>query len=171
METFVLIMRTQPPTINHLALIKKIVNSEQFDKEKDELVIITGSANHKRERRNPFSWQERHEMLSAILKNNFPDIKYRLEKIDDYENYMDWVDQVKKIVKRNKATICGNEDVDFYARLLGYSPMLIPLKSNIHATQVRGDLANGKIPSSVPKEVADWLKKHNGCEIIRKINK
>lgn len=167
METFILISRLQPPTQNHLALIKKIVSSENFNKDKGELVVVIGSANHKREKRNPFSWQERKEMISAVLKDEIPDINYRIEHINDYDNYMDWVKELKNIVKRNKATICGNEDVDFYARLTGYSPMLIPLKSNVHATQIREKLARGIIPKELPEAVRAWLKKHNGSEIVK----
>lgn len=164
METFTITGRFQPFHKNHLSLIKNIVKKMKGD---DELVIVIGSANESRTERNPFTWQERKEMISRVLKKELKDINYRIEHINDYDNYMGWVNQLKKIVKRNKATICGNEDVDFYARLTGYTPMLIPLNSNIHATQIREDLKKGIYSKYLPKEIIKWLKEHKAIEILK----
>lgn len=153
--------------MNHLELIKKIVSSSEFDRKRDELIIIIGSANRSREPRNPFTWKERAAMLASVLSGNFKGLTVKIDHVDDYDNYMDWVDRIKKIAGRNKATICGNEDVDFYARLLGYKPMLIPLKSEIHATDIRKEMAEkGAIPH-VPKEVRRWLLKNHGIKIVK----
>ena len=161
---YVICGRFQPFHLNHLSLIKKI--TESF-KKGDELVVIIGSANESRTDRNPFTWKERKEMISSVLKDELKDINYRIEHINDYDNYMDWVEKLKKIVGSDQATICGNEDVDFYARLTGYTPKLIPLKSNIHATQIRALLKKGKFSKHLPKQVINWLKENKGLDIIK----
>ena len=162
--TYVICGRFQPFHKNHLSLIKHI---EKKMKEKDELVIIIGSANESRTSKNPFTWKERKEMISSVLKDELKDTNYRIEHINDYDDYMTWIDDLKKIVKDDFATICGNDDVDFYARLSGYSPMLIPLSSNVHATQIRELLRKGKFSEHLPTQVIDWLKEHNYQKILK----
>lgn len=166
-DTFVMVGRFQPMHLNHLELIKKIVGSPEFDKKRDELIIIIGSADCSREPRNPFTWRERRDMIASAIFDSVKGCTVKIDHIDDYADYMEWVDRIKKITGRNKATICGNEDVDFYARLLGYRPMLIPLKSEIHATDIRKEMARkGKIPH-VPDAVRRWLLKNHGIRIVR----
>lgn len=166
-KTFVMVGRFQPMHLNHLELIKKIVSSPEFDRKRDELVIIIGSANHSREPKNPFTWRERRDMIASAILDALKGCTVKIDHINDYDDYMDWVDRVKKITGRNNAIICGNEDVDFYARLLGYRPMLIPLKNDIHATDIRKEMAeNGKIPH-VPEAVRKWLLQSHGIRTVK----
>lgn len=166
-KTFIMVGRFQPMHLNHLELIKKITGSPEFDRKRDELVIIVGSANHSREPKNPFTWWERRDMIASAVFDALKGCTVKIDHIDDYDDYMDWVDRVKKIAGRNNAVICGNEDVDFYARLLGYRPMLIPLKSDIHATDIRREMAEkGRIPH-VPEAVKKWLLKNHGIRTVK----
>ena len=152
----------------HFSIIKYIVKHLDFDFDKDEIIIVNGSANESRTDKNPFTWQERKEMVINTLKDEFGDkLKFRVEHINDYDDYMTWVDKLKKVVGRNKATIVGEDDVDYYGRLSGYKPVIVPQTINIHATQIREKLAKGIIPDLCPEPVRKWLKENNGVDIIK----
>ena len=161
-------MRAQPLHKGHLSIIKYIIKNTNFNFKKDEIVIVNGSANESRTVKNPFTWKERKEMITAALKEEFGDkLKFRVEHINDYENYMDWVEKLKKIVGKDFAKIVGVDDVDFYARLSGYDPVIVPETVKIHATQIREKLNKGEISDLCPKAVQKWLKENNGIKIVQ----
>lgn len=165
---FSTVMRAQPFHLGHLSVIKYITKHNNFNFDKDEIVIVNGSANEKRTERNPFTWKERKEMITDTLKEEFGDeLKFRVEHMDDYDEYMDWVNALKKVVGKNNAYVVGVEDVDFYSRLTGFKPIIVPETVKIHATQIREQLRDGKIPKLCPKPVQEWLKKNDGIEIVK----
>lgn len=171
MKTFIVVGRMQPMHKGHLSIIKYITKNLDFDFDKDEIVIVNGSANESRTKKNPFTWQERKEMITDTLKDEFgKKLNFRVEHINDYDDYMSWVVALKKVVKRNKATIVGVDDVDFYARLSGYTPIIVPETVKIHATQIREKLAKGEISKLCPESVRKWLKKNNGVKIVQTLN-
>ena len=57
------VARMQPLHLGHLYAIKKILDKY------DSVLIAIGSSQASRERSNPFSFEERKEMLTAVLKS------------------------------------------------------------------------------------------------------
>lgn len=88
-DLLVFIGRFQPLHKGHERVIRKA-----FEKSKNVLILI-GSASNASSVRNPFSFEERKEMVKAV----FPDAI--VEPIDDHTyNDTQWVIQVQKTVKR-----------------------------------------------------------------------
>lgn len=88
----VLIGRFEPPHNAHLRLIERAAS------EADHLIIILGSSFHAPDCKNPFSWEQRAEMISAALPNitNIRYIPIRDNRLDDDE----WRDAIIRSVCR-----------------------------------------------------------------------
>ena len=83
-----LIGRFQPFHNGHLEAIKKL------SKEVDELVIATGSSQNKNTIHNPFSFDERAEMIENNLIK--ADIKnYTIFPIPDFGSHEKWLREIK----------------------------------------------------------------------------
>ena len=83
--------RFQPFHLGHLHAIKKAVERH------GSIVIAIGSANRRRERKNPFSGRERREMIEAVLKK-IASLrgKWKIILLDDFESDVRWVEELLK---------------------------------------------------------------------------
>lgn len=96
LDTIVCIGRFQLPHNAHLALLRQALASGK------RCVVILGSAHQARSPRNPFTWQERAEMLGLVLT---PEELSRVsfEPVRDYYDIERWSAAVRAAVARHAA--------------------------------------------------------------------
>lgn len=151
--------RFQPFHKGHLEVIKELGK-------KYELFVGIGSAGYSRTEMNPFSADEREEMINRVLRKE--KIKTKIFKIKDIEMDDKYSDYLLNIVKFD-ALACSNKRIQDYFR--GKMPILeFPLFHNVNATKIRKNICNKKPwKQYVHPEVYKYIKEINGEEIVRKI--
>ncbi|HJU14366.1 MAG TPA: nicotinamide-nucleotide adenylyltransferase [Candidatus Nitrosotalea sp.] len=150
-----LIGRFQPFHIGHLAAVK-------FALEKvEKLWIGIGSSNRSNEKRNPFTADERKEMILASLD---PDIKRRVEiyYVPDIGDHERWTYHVDSIVPKYDV-VFSNDDftISLYQRR-GMKVIQVPLyqREMVSGTNIREMiLADKDWASLVPQGTRDVLVK------------
>ncbi|HKZ45657.1 MAG TPA: nicotinamide-nucleotide adenylyltransferase [archaeon] len=151
-----IIGRFQPVHLGHVYAIKEAM------KKFDEVVIGIGSSNESSTFRNPFSFDEREQMLRLV------GIKCKVVGIPDIKDDKEWCEQIFKTVDFDVA-ITGSEWVKkcFYGRKkVGKPDFLLP--EVYSGVRIREKMSKGeKWEDLVPKKVADFIKKIGGEERIK----
>lgn len=155
MKNMLIIGRFQPFHSGHLAIIKKYYAKGFFIK------IVIGSSQKAHQRDNPFTDDERVEMIKKALDaSNISD--YEIISIPDVPNDKEWVDLVKKKTSPVDVLFTGNpwvkklfrnESVDLHE----YDERFDRIKG-IKAKDIRKNLLNSKSSKGLPKAVFDHLK-------------
>ena len=102
MTTGLFIGRFQPFHKGHLQDIKEAL------KEVDELIIAIGSSQFSHTEENPFSVDERIEMIEdTLIANDISD--YTIFPIPDIGNDSKWVEHIELIVPQFDVVFTGNE--------------------------------------------------------------
>lgn len=163
LDAIVYIGRFQPFTNAHYRIVKQAISKAK------KLIIVIGSAKRSRSFRNPFTAEERKDMISSIKDLKKAKIEYILQPNSNY-NFNWWVkdiqEQVGKLTKPgDKIGIIGHKK-DSSSYYLNYFPQwefieLPELEEGLSATSVRNLYfmdATAVIPElGVPKDVKDWL--------------
>ncbi len=159
--------RFQPFHIGHLKILEYI--KEKFN----HIIIGVGSSQYAHTQQNPFTFEERREMIKITLKkNSFP--SFEIVKIPDIHNPSLWVEHVRSIVKNFDVVVTNN---DFTKKLFE--------EKNIETVQTprfKRDLFCGNEirkriiekknwKDLVPEPVCRYIKDINGVERIRSYSK
>ncbi len=165
MKRALFIGRFQPFHNAHLIDIKKII------KEVDGVIIGIGSTQEKHTLENPFSYNERKQMISLILKNN--KIKdYKIYPLIDLHNDKKWVEYIKKKLPKFDIIYSGNSWTLRCFTRFGCNVKKIKLIKGISSTIIRNRMIENKNwQGLVPKEIAEYIIKINGVERLRRIFK
>lgn len=162
MKLGLFIGRFQPFHIGHLSDIKNAL------KEVDELVIGVGSSNEKHTKENPFTVEERIEMIDLVLPaNNIG--KYTVFPIPDFGNDKKWLEHVETLVPKFDIVYTGNKWTErcFKRR---YKVKRVDMMKGVSSTIIRNRMLKNKDwQSLVPKEVVDFISKINGVERVKRI--
>ena len=177
LDAIVYIGRFQPFTNAHYRIVKQAVSKAK------KVIIVIGSAKRSRSFRNPFTAEERQDMISSIKDLKKAKIEYILQPNSNY-NFNWWVkdvqEQVGKLTKPgDKIGIIGHKK-DSSSYYLNYFPQwefieLPELENGLSATSVRSlyfMAGNALLLNlNVPKDVKDWLEnwKHNNKDIFETI--
>ncbi|MCH8328986.1 MAG: nicotinamide-nucleotide adenylyltransferase [Nanoarchaeota archaeon] len=162
MKRGLFIGRFQPFHIGHLSDIKNAL------KEVDELVIGVGSSNEKHTKYNPFSVEERIEMIDLVLPAN--DIgKYTVFPIPDFGNDEKWLEHVETLVPKFDVVYTGNKWTEkcFKGK---YKVKRVDMLKGVSSTIIRNQILKNKDwQSLVPKEVVEFISKIKGVSRVKKI--
>ncbi len=166
----VLIGRFEPPHKNHFDLIYKGLEIAE------KLIMVIGSNRAAPTIHNPFSFQDRVEMISKTVSPE------QLKKIifipvrDYYYNDNHWLTELQQKVNQHisygdSIALLGNykDDSSYYLKMFPqWDFMTGGIATNLSATAVREALfKGGDWESLVPKGVSDWLKeKFLGTELF-----
>lgn len=161
MKRGLFIGRFQPFHNAHFIDIKKILM------EVDEVIIAIGSSQEKNTLDNPFSYNERKQMISSVLRKN--KIKnYRIYPVPDLYNDKKWVAYIKKNLPRYDFVYSGNKWTLRCFKKYDSRLKKIRLIKGINSTIIRNRIISGKgWQSLVPKEVVDYINKIKGVERIK----
>lgn len=89
----VLIGRFMPFHMGHLALLKQALATAP------RCVVVIGSALQARSPRNPFTWQEREQMIRLALADD-EQARVRFEPLRDFHDEARWVAAMRRIVEQ-----------------------------------------------------------------------
>lgn len=183
-DTIVLIGRFQPLHNAHLELARKA------SKLADQLIVIVGSAKQPSTFKNPWSYQERKEMIRQAIDVELDESRMDLEElviepnIDTIYNNGAWASRVHEIVARhtNKGDKIGiiGHDKDLTSFYLNMFPQWgreeIDLIEPLNATEIRnlyfrrdanpGYIA-GVIPETTQKFLEAWAKTERFEKIVQ----
>ncbi|UCF49228.1 MAG: nicotinamide-nucleotide adenylyltransferase [Thermoplasmatales archaeon] len=157
--------RFQPFHKGHLKII------EDASKIYSEIIIGIGSSQYSNTNENPFTNEERKQMIENSLKKI--SIKnYKVVNIPDIHNPPKWVDHVLTIVSDFDVVLSNN---DFTRELFsdkGYVVKETPLyeKDKYSGKVIRYKIKNNETwEDFVPEEVFKFIKKSNAIERIRNL--
>ena len=163
MKRALFIGRFQPFHNGHLHVAKGI--SKKFD----EIIVGIGSSQGKNTEENPFSFDERKQMISKTLKSN--KIKsFRIYPIPDlYDDYK-WTSYILDNLPKFEVAYSGNSWTIRCFEKHKIKCRKIKLFNGISSTKIRESIKNNKNwEKFVPKEIFVEIKKINGDKRIKKI--
>lgn len=168
MTTALFIGRFQPFHKAHLQDIKNIL------KECNDIVIAIGSSQYSGTKDNPFSAEERIEMIEDALISE--DIgNYTIFPVPDAGDDKRWVEQLLTLVPKFDIVYTGNEWTEncFNSyKKKKFKIKKIKLIPGINSTTIRDKiLKNENWQELVPEKVAEFIEEIKGVERIKKIFK
>lgn len=160
-DAVIFIGRFQPPTLAHTDIIKKALDISK------KVIVIIGSAKKARSIMDPWTADERIEMLKSIAAIGSERIVFAGLENSAYD-FSWWLSQVKKIAaantrKEDKIGIIGHKK-DFTSYYLNCFPKwdfieMPSLCGAISATKIREALFENRELSDIPAQVSLRLKR------------
>ncbi len=152
--TGVIIGRFQPLHYGHCSLIEYAL------KESDNVIVLLGSINQPRTDKNPYTFEERKDMILNVFK------EVKCIGINDYpEDDEKWKSEIKNhLFQYNQITLYGylKDDSSYYLNIFPeFKLRLITPSFIMAATDIRKYIKNkqlNKIKSVVPEYVFENLK-------------
>jgi len=161
MKIGLFIGRFQPFHSGHLWAIQQIM------RECEKVIVGIGSSQYKRTAINPFSADERKEMIETSLKAE--GVSCTIFNIDDVNDDSRWVDHVKKIIPHFDIVYTGSPLSKQLFTEKGCFVNTIQRHKNISASEVRVRIQKDMdYDELVPKSVADFLKLIDAKSILEK---
>ena len=168
-HTAVLIGRFQPLHNGHLALLQQALQTAQ------QVVVVLGSAYQARSPKNPFTWQERAQLIRTSLP---PEQAARVHcvPVRDYYDEPRWVQAVMAAVHTQvpegaRVALVGHfkdASSDYLARFPGWELLSLPRQGDFDGTPTREIYWNlqaqpqdhiwQQLAPLVPAPVAHWLQ-------------
>jgi len=153
--------RFNPPHRGHIALVKRLV------KKVDLLIVAVGSAESKNTKRNPFSGDERVEMLRSYLRERNIKVK-EVVAVKDGKSLTSAID--------NLFEKCGKFDVLFtdhktIAKLVGNRVKVVGFerKGDVSSTLIRDSIAKGEEWENLTgRSVVSLVRKFDGVARIKR---
>jgi len=152
------IVRLQPLHLGHLHAIKQAM--KKFDK----VIIAIGSSNKQNTLENPFSFEERKEMIRRCLG------ECEIIGAEDKESDEDWTENLMKKVSFD-VVISGSEWVKkCFSNLKEVVKPELLIPEIYNGTNIREKMERGeRWEDLVPREVATYIKKIRGEERLKRL--
>jgi nicotinamide-nucleotide adenylyltransferase len=157
--------RFQPLHKGHFLMFKKIAGQVE------NLIVAIGSSQHANEPRNPFTAEERQEMIRRAMKEaNIA--KYKIVEIPDIPDDTKWVEYVEKITGHFDMSWSGTPLVLKLFRKAGEPVMVIKEFLGLSGTRIRRFICRG-LPwrRFVPQSVRKYLDEIKAVSRIRRLCK
>lgn len=156
--------RFQPFHNGHLHAIKKIA------KDAEKVFIVIGSSQYANTEENPFSAEEREEMVKRALDKEGIN-NYAIYKAPDVNDDAKWASHVCSFVPDFDAVYSGNKLVQKLFK--AYGKKIIPVK-HVNRGKLSGTEIREKIKKNLewklflPESVSEYIMKIGGDERIKK---
>ncbi len=134
-----LIGRFQPFHLGHLAAVKFALENV------DSLSIGIGSSNRFNEKRNPFSAEERKEMISSSLDSSDLE-KIKIYFVPDVNDHEKWTYQVDSIIPKYDVVFSNDDFTHNLYKKRGINVVSVPLKQReiLSGTDIRQKIATNQ---------------------------
>jgi len=165
-DYLVYIGRFQPSHLAHIETIKIALQQSK------NVIILIGSSFQPKTIKNPWSWQERAEMISNSLSHS-EKLRVQFAPIaDDAYNNQRWVTQVQKMVETlstegSHIGMIGHtkDDTSFYLKMFPqWKHVEVPNINDLHATDIRvalfehsTDFFSKQVMPTLPKAIHEYL--------------
>ena len=160
-----LIGRFQPFHLGHLdAVLFGLSRAEN-------LFIGIGSSNKSNERRNPFSAEERTEMIISSIESSMID-RLKIFDIPDVDNHEKWTFEIDQIVPKYDVVFTNDEFTKtlFEKRNIDVIPVVLKDREKFSGTNVRQLITDGKNwQDLVPRGTRKVLDKINAIERLKNL--
>ena len=160
-----LIGRFQPFHLGHLdAVLFGLSRAEN-------LFIGIGSSNKSNERRNPFSAEERTEMIISSIESSMID-RIKIFDIPDVDNHEKWTFEIDQIVPKYDIVFSNDEFTKtlFEKRKIDVIPVVLKDREKFSGTNVRQLITDGKNwQDLVPRGTRKVLDKINAIERLKNL--
>ncbi len=159
--------RFQPFHKGHLKIIQNI------SKKYDEIIIGLGSSQYANSLENPFSSDERIEMIKKSLKK-IGVKNYRVERIPDIHDLPRWAAYVASIIPDFDVVITNSSLTKQLFEEKGYKVQETAIfdRINYAGKEIRCRMVEDEPWSDlVPEPVADIIKKIDGVNRLKKLSK
>jgi nicotinamide-nucleotide adenylyltransferase len=160
-----LIGRFQPFHLGHLAAVKFALTQV------DNLAIGIGSSNKFNEKRNPFSAEERKEMIESSLEKS--DLqRCKIYFVPDVNDHSKWTYSVDAIIPKYDVVFSNDDFTHELYKKRGIKVVSVPLKQReiLSGTDIRQKIASGQSWSDlVPDGTAKILLKINAKDRLAKL--
>ncbi|MBI5392634.1 nicotinamide-nucleotide adenylyltransferase [Candidatus Woesearchaeota archaeon] len=149
--------RFQPFHLGHLQIVKQII------KEQGSIVLAIGSSQESNTQENPFTAEERKEMIEQVLNAEKISYKnYTICFVPDLGKHDRWVEHVIRITGKIDVVYTGSILTKRLFSDKGYKIIDLPRIKDISATIIRERLADDKdITKFVHSKVLEFLKRIN----------
>lgn len=171
-DYLVFIGRFQPFHLAHMQTIKIALKNSQ------NIILALGSAQAERNIKNPFSADERQQMILSNFSESDQKRIHFIHVIDVYDDQK-WQKLVKSLVaeqvsERDNVGLIGHfkDDSSYYLKFFPEWEMLEleSLKGSISATPIREAYYRGEIiESALPLGSSDFLRKFQSSPIYRQL--
>ncbi|MBW2981835.1 nicotinamide-nucleotide adenylyltransferase [Candidatus Woesearchaeota archaeon] len=165
MKTALFIGRFQPFHKGHLSAVKQILE------ENDKVLIGIGSSQYSNTKENPFTAEERKEMIKKALDTE--GIKdYEIIFVPDIHSDPEWGDYVKKLCPIFDVVYTNSDHTKrcFELAKEKCSVKSIKVEFDISSTEIRKRIKENKEwKEFVPNPVAEEIKRINGVERIKEL--
>lgn len=129
---------------------------EQINKEADKIIIGIGSSQYQNTKENPFSAEQRIEMIRSTLKDNY---NYEIHLIPDIHNDPKWVEHVCQIVPNFDVVYTGNPHTKMLFEKAGFKVKGIEILPGVSGTIIRDKMVTNQDYSHlVPTETLKIIK-------------
>ena len=158
--------RFQPFHLGHLDAINQII-ADGINK----IIIGIGSSQAELTRTNPFSYDERKEMINRTLINQ--NINFEICSIPDFANNQDWVEYITDELPQFDIVYSGNPNVRecFEKSKVKIKFRSLDIVSVVKGTKIRNNIEQGKsnLSYSLPLPVLQFLQEIGGVTKLQKI--
>ncbi|MBS3122796.1 hypothetical protein A2526_05115 [candidate division WOR-1 bacterium RIFOXYD2_FULL_36_8] len=160
--------RFQPFHVGHLYVIKKILEAH------DSVIIVIGSTQEKETSINPFSADERKDMIEIALKEK-KIAKCRIVYVPDIHNNKEWVSHLKRYVEPYgmfDIVYTGSELTKRLFKEAGYKVHWISERFNgVSSSEIRLRIAKKMVwEHMVSISVSKYIKSINCDERIKRLS-
>jgi nicotinamide-nucleotide adenylyltransferase len=163
MKTALFVGRFQPIHKAHLKVIKKIIS------EGHKLLIGIGRAQESKTALNPFTKEERKEMIERVLKAEGI-TNYKIVFIPDKKKDDDWIEHTEKICGKFDPIYSGNPETKHVFQKTKHKIVDVKLVKGISSTLIRKKIVEGKEwKKLVHQKVYDYVVNKYGIEKLKKI--
>ncbi len=157
--------RFQPLHKGHLSAINQALDIIDF------LYIGIGSSQYRNLPKNPFSTDERKEMLiKALESNNIPSDRYKIIPIPDIHDNEKWPSHVHSLIPDFETVFVGKDEIvkELFEKYDTTPITKLNWEIDATATDIREKMANnGNWQDYLDKSTVDYLEEIGGMERVK----